>query len=77
MEPTFVVELESMERMLIQMELTVIAGDHESYNISTEKNKPAYINFQLTPVFPDVDMKIVGYIDSIGSNMDLYAHSAT
>lgn len=25
-----------MERILIQMELTVIAGDHESYKISTE-----------------------------------------
>lgn len=33
---TFTVELDSMERMLIQMELTVMAGDHESYRISTE-----------------------------------------
>lgn len=32
---TFSVELESMERMLMQIELTVIAGDHESYSIST------------------------------------------
>ena len=32
---TFAVELDSMERMLIQIELTVIAGDHESYKIST------------------------------------------
>lgn len=31
---TFVVELESIERILMQIELTVIAGDHESYNIS-------------------------------------------
>ena len=33
---TLTVELDSMERMLIQMELTVIAGDQESYKISTE-----------------------------------------
>jgi hypothetical protein len=25
--------------MLIQMELTVIAGDHESYNISVDKSR--------------------------------------
>jgi phosphopantetheine adenylyltransferase len=31
---TFSVELESMERMLMQIELTVMAGDHESYKIS-------------------------------------------
>ena len=31
---TFSVELDNMERMLMQTELTVIAGDHESYNIS-------------------------------------------
>lgn len=30
------VELESIERMLIQIELTVIAGDHESYKISKQ-----------------------------------------
>lgn len=33
-ECTFSVELESMERMLIQIELTVMAGDQESYRIS-------------------------------------------
>lgn len=32
--PTFTVELDNMERILIQMELTVIAGDQESYKIS-------------------------------------------
>ena len=31
---TFSVELDSMDNMLMQMELTVIAGDQESYNIS-------------------------------------------
>lgn len=31
---TFTVELESIERMLMQIELTVMAGDHESYSIS-------------------------------------------
>lgn len=31
---TFAVELESIDRILMQIELTVIAGDHESYNIS-------------------------------------------
>lgn len=36
---TFSVELESMERMLMQIELTVMAGDHESYRIST-KDRP-------------------------------------
>lgn len=35
---TFTVELDNMERMLIQMELTVIAGDHESYKISANTN---------------------------------------
>lgn len=35
---TFTVELDSMERMLIQIELTVMAGDHESYKISTKYN---------------------------------------
>lgn len=33
---TFTVELDSIERMLIQIELTVMAGDHESYRISAE-----------------------------------------
>lgn len=33
---TFTVELDNMERMLIQMELRVIAGDHESYKMSTK-----------------------------------------
>lgn len=33
---TFTVELDNMDRMLIQTELTVIAGDHESYNISVD-----------------------------------------
>lgn len=41
---TFIVELDSMERMLIQMELTVMAGDHESYKISTQNNKTALIS---------------------------------
>lgn len=31
---TFSVELDSIERMLMQIELTVMAGDHESYRIS-------------------------------------------
>lgn len=35
---TFTVELDSMDRMLMQIELTVIAGDHESYKIS-DRNK--------------------------------------
>lgn len=34
---TFAGELESIDKMLIQTELTVIAGDHESYNISADK----------------------------------------
>lgn len=33
---TFAVELDSMDRMLMQIELTVIAGDHESYKISAK-----------------------------------------
>lgn len=35
---TLTVELDSMERMLIQIELTVMAGDHESYRISAKFN---------------------------------------
>lgn len=31
---TLEVELDSIERMLMHTELTVMAGDHESYNIS-------------------------------------------
>jgi hypothetical protein len=34
---TFAGELDSMDKMLIQTELTVIAGDHESYSISAHK----------------------------------------
>lgn len=30
-------ELDSMERMLMQIEPTVMAGDHESYRISTKQ----------------------------------------
>lgn len=33
---TFTVELDSIERMLIQIELTVMAGDQESYRISAK-----------------------------------------
>jgi hypothetical protein len=33
---TLTVELDNMDRMLIQMELTVMAGDHESYRISAK-----------------------------------------
>lgn len=35
---TLAVELDSIERMLMQTEPTVIAGDHESYRISTRTN---------------------------------------
>lgn len=35
---TFTFELDSMERMLIQTELIAMAGDHESYKISTIEN---------------------------------------
>ena len=34
---TFAGELDNMDKMLIQTELTVIAGDHESYSISAHK----------------------------------------
>jgi hypothetical protein len=34
---TFCVALDNMERMLMQIELTVIAGDQESYKISARK----------------------------------------
>lgn len=34
MKQTFAVELDNMESILMQIELTVIAGDHESYRIS-------------------------------------------
>ncbi|KAK9285316.1 hypothetical protein L1049_024507 [Liquidambar formosana] len=40
------VELESMERMLIHIELTVMAGDHESYKISAKHNDPEEDKFQ-------------------------------
>lgn len=33
---TLTVELESIDRMLIQIELTVMAGDQESYNMSAK-----------------------------------------
>lgn len=33
-EQTFAGELDNMDRMLMQTELTVIAGDHDSYKIS-------------------------------------------
>lgn len=33
---TFAVELDSMDRILMQIELTVIAGDQESYKISAQ-----------------------------------------
>lgn len=39
LKQTFTVELDNMERMLIQMELAVMAGDHESYRISANENK--------------------------------------
>ena len=35
-QETFTVELDNMDRMLMHTELTVIAGDHESYNISAK-----------------------------------------
>lgn len=38
MNQTFTVELDNMERILIQIELTVIAGDQESYRISARTN---------------------------------------
>ena len=44
---TFAGELDSIDKMLIQTELTVIAGDHESYSISAYKrssNLLTYIN---------------------------------
>ena len=34
---TFAGELDNIDKMLIQTELTVIAGDNESYNISVDK----------------------------------------
>lgn len=37
-EQTLAGELDNMERMLMQIELTVIAGDHESYKISVQIN---------------------------------------
>lgn len=42
---TFTVELDNIERMLIQIELTVIAGDHESYKISAV-TKPIELRFR-------------------------------
>lgn len=36
---TFAGELDNMDKMLIQTELTVIAGDHESYNISADEKQ--------------------------------------
>nr|DAD22293.1 TPA_asm: hypothetical protein HUJ06_023756 [Nelumbo nucifera] len=41
---TFMVELDSIERMLIQIELTVIAGDQESYRISVSNKGESAIN---------------------------------
>jgi hypothetical protein len=40
---TFDGELDSMDKMLIQTELTVIAGDHESYSISAHKRTSHFI----------------------------------
>jgi hypothetical protein len=34
---TFAGELDNIDKMLMHTELTVIAGDHESYNISADK----------------------------------------
>lgn len=42
LDQTFTVELDNMESMLIQIELTVMAGDHESYRMSVETNKVKY-----------------------------------
>ena len=43
---TFSCELDSMERMLMQTELTVMAGDHESYRISAKrKERVFYISY--------------------------------
>lgn len=36
---TFAVELDNMDKMLMQTELTVIAGDQESYKISARHQK--------------------------------------
>lgn len=40
---TFAGELDSMDKMLIQTELTVIAGDQESYSISAGKRTSNFI----------------------------------
>ena len=49
-EQTLTVELDNMDRMLMQMELTVMAGDHESYRISanTAHNSEYQFVLQLT-----------------------------
>lgn len=45
---TLTVELDNIERMLMQIELTVIAGDQESYKISVWawSKKDAYLKSQ-------------------------------
>lgn len=43
---TFAVELDNMDKMLIQTELTVIAGDQESYNISAEPTIKCQVHLQ-------------------------------
>lgn len=47
-ERTFAGELDSIERMLMQTEFTVIAGDHESYRIS---DKPTTQLFSLITMY--------------------------
>lgn len=42
---TLTVELDNMDRMLIQMELTVMAGDHESYRISANTEHDSECQF--------------------------------
>ena len=50
---TLTVELDNMDRMLIQMELTVMAGDHESYRISanTEHDSECQFVVQLAAIY--------------------------
>ena len=49
MNLTFTVALDNIDRMLIQIELTVIAGDHESYSISarTKNKQQEYYNLSV------------------------------
>ena len=42
---TFAGELDSIDKMLIQTELTVIAGDHESYSISAHKRSSNFLTY--------------------------------